>query len=221
MNVLIANPKLPKRAGKANIFFDENQDSPTRKGADIVLPLTKDTQLVPLQRGRMFLLTGTAATRNGYYKENCLHFGGTDEEPFLVRLNPEALVHYRSGGEPGFFEALKPPLVRQAERLFMKTTRRQGDIFVMPTLFCWKSIQLFMGLGMTGEATPEAKGYERLPLFGTRHLFTGSTMTMRANGAEFPVAEGVIEAPDHEEISFDFPHVLSQTAFLWNPKEAD
>jgi hypothetical protein len=217
MELIIRNPELPSEVGKAKIFFDEKCKVPERQKENLILPLRQGNRLIPFEGREVFLFCGTDTRTNA----QTLYFGGTDEEPFLVRLNPEAGKFFNEGGEDGFIEALKPPIVKQAESLFMKTARRQGDIFAVPTLFCWKTVQLMAALGLGDSVPIHATVEDQSSVFGTRHLFTGERMDLKVHGKTFEVAEGIVEAPDHASMELTFPHILAQTAYLWDPPDAD
>jgi hypothetical protein len=46
-------------------------------------------------------------------------------------------------------------------------------------------------------------------------------MDLKVHGKTFEVAEGIVEAPDHASMELTFPHILAQTAYLWDPPDAD
>ena len=220
MEVIIRNPQLPAAAGKAKIFFDEKLNEPQRKEGDIVLPLRQQSKYIPLQKGETFLFMVPPRQYSGGQWWQA-YFGGTDEEPFLVQLQPQIYDHFTKNGEEGFLDALKPPLIKLAERLFWKGCRRQGDIFAAPTVFCHKTIQLFDALGRKDGKLGESRATGEWNVFKTRHILNGTLFDLEISGQSFSVGEGVIEAPDHEELKLDFPHILAQTAYLFDPSKAD
>jgi hypothetical protein len=58
-------------------------------------------------------------------------------------------------------------------------------------------------------------------VFGTRHILQGCWGRIMVAGKMAVVAEGTITAPDHSPMELKGPHVLDQTAHLFNPKQAD
>ncbi|MBI2590265.1 MAG: hypothetical protein HYW33_00070 [Candidatus Blackburnbacteria bacterium] len=104
--------KLPKNAGEAVLEWDHRVSEPRREGRTIFLPAHGPVEFYPLQDGRQFLVVVWDKTRNSYNSEpqwtHTLHFGGTDEQPFLVQMEP-AVLDELTGGEEAFYQTLKPP----------------------------------------------------------------------------------------------------------------
>ncbi len=234
---------LPSRAGLAEIRFTEATPeatrAPQRNGAEIVLPNDPRSEFFPLKNGEQFLFQFTAGRQ--------IWFGGTDEQPFLTQLDNDILRAFKKEGELGLYEALKPQLVRDLERLLGVVTKRQGDIFAVPLPFSWEDIKRFASLALIvapfihlggtfmhclsmwrGRFAPW-KGN----VFGTRHVINASCATAEVDMEMFlekthyiihkahMLAEGVLVAPDHVPLKLCGVHVLVQADGLFDPERAD
>lgn len=221
MNVMVSNPKLPTRAGKARIEWVpyEKRLAPARQKDIITLPLYPEARIVQLARGTQFLFA--ARTRNSY-DDDLTFFGGTDEEPFLVRLNGSVRDAFNKGGEKGFFEALRPPHIRRLENLLGKKAKRQGDIFAFPVSSSWKEVAR---MSVILSNLPEFKDPDEVKdqsVFGTRHQLNGHGTRIRiSEGQTHMFAEGILRAPDHADLELKGVHLLEQTAYLHDPTLAD
>jgi hypothetical protein len=225
VKVLTVNPEIPKNAGKAKLEFFKPTSAdaePHRAGSVIWLPLCEGAEFHPLVWQTQFLFRVPNQYRPKETAE--LYFGGTDEEPFLVRLRPVAFSTFSAKGEREFFEELKPPYIRKLEAVFQSETKRQGDIFAVPIGFPWETISAFRLL-----QTEDASSEQREPLiteeesmFGTRHLFTGLVLDVQLpTFGTVQCVEGTLQAPDHKQLTLHGVHVLGQTTHLWNPEKAD
>lgn len=229
---------------KTGIFARVRQEKeeirmPVRNGPDIYLPNMSELEFYPLQnegRKDQFL----AKFIDESYRPDRVFFAGTDERPFMVEIETYLFGVYRDDGEEAFYRALKPGSVRKLEREFNVVAKRQGDIFCVPYPgdFSWKNINnalSFISLGGWKDRLEiEVNG---INVFGTRHQLSGyyaenpSIRIIDAflpNGQEtrrprwrWSIAEGVLTAPDHEDLTLDQPHVLFQAEGLANPKLAD
>lgn len=204
--------RLPRSAGLAVLEYEEceGRANPFRSGRHLHLPGCPDAEFFPLRGGEQFLLRHW----RGGESEPQIWFGGTDEQPFLVRLGSAAFSPFMRGGEDGFFAGLRPAVVNEFEVQLRLPTRRQGDIFALPLPYKWREIVRGMGRGVATE--PET--YTG-PVFGTRHMIT-SPRALQLNPTQM-IAEGLLEAPDHGPLRLDVPHLLSQTAHLHDPQRAD
>lgn len=220
MIILTASHATPKSAGKAKIeFFEPKQNYyngpnwiPTREKEEIRLPVRTDAEFYSLRKGQQFIFRLAQA--------NEVYFGGTDEEPFLVRLDPTVFGYFRQGGEGAFFGALVPELVSDTCDKFGQKYRRQGDIFAVPVPMTWKSLRQATTL-ISDEAPVEVQDANRRSIFKTRHLFTGHAMEGKLVKSLGLFVEGLIEAPDHEPLELKRIFLLSQTRYLFDPKNAD
>ncbi|MBI2054982.1 MAG: hypothetical protein HYT39_02695 [Candidatus Sungbacteria bacterium] len=200
MNVMVSNPKLPTRAGKARIEWVpyEKRLAPARQKDIITLPLYPEARI------------------------DLTFFGGTDEEPFLVRLNGSVRDAFNKGGEKGFFEALRPPHIRRLENLLGKKAKRQGDIFAFPVSSSWKEVAR---MSVILSNLPEFKDPDEVKdqsVFGTRHQLNGHGTRIRiSEGQTHMFAEGILRAPDHADLELKGVHLLEQTAYLHDPTLAD
>jgi len=226
--------QLPEEAGLAELEFTNEAESPGRKKELISLPADPQSEFFSLQDGAQFLFRCTVLDNSDRYspkKESALYFGGTDEQPFLVRAEPEAFPYFVLGGEVGFYEALKPPLIKWLEGLYgRERTNRQGDIFAysLPSqghLFSRTPGGWWIYMLERWEANGANINLSRCEeqLFGTRHVFRGRKAVLEVDdiSAEFTLGEGVVEAPDHKPLVLRGPHLFQQAAFLFRPQEAD
>lgn len=211
--------RLPKKAGRATlVFIDVNQ--PNRIQDRILLPKNPEAEFFLLQRRRQFLYREYSQSSLGIW------FGGTDENPFLVQVGKEAFNAFKIRGEKGFYEALKPEVIKAIEKRFNLTSNRQGDIWAAPLpSYSWHKVN-FIALLCSGEPT-EPQSIKSESIFGTRHRLTGlyvDPVDKLLRLEEFPIpvfAEGIIEAPDHTPMKLEGVHVLAQTEYLVNPASAD
>ncbi len=175
------------------------------------VPLGK---LIPLKDDfEQFLCIGPPDRENSI--ANTVWFGGTDERPFLVRMDSWTQDALRHGD---FYGYIIPSTMLTMARKWGNTWKRQGDIFAYPLPFSWDDLKEI------GNFT-KAKGIQIqtgvFSPFGTRHEFTGLWTTMMVSGLVRPIVEGEITAPDHSPLALDGPHVLTQTAHLYSPVTAD
>lgn len=204
---------LPTKAGKATLDW-KNIGSPARDGQIIHLPSGKDNEMFPLKQGEQFLFAYNAPGEG-----HRLYFGGTDEEPFLVRLG-FSVLETLEGGERGFYDALKPDPVKRLENKFGAQTKRQGDWFCveLPGLD-WRAVEMFLALDQRGRPAPKESGKRGLPIGRTRHQIIGLLLDLGSGGPLF--AEGTLVAPDHADLKLTGPHALFQAQKLDDPQNAD
>lgn len=208
---------LPKKAGIAVLDWRRSYE-PTRNGRTIQLPASEEVQFFPLLDGVQFLLQIPGRDARAF-------FGGTDEQPFLVELEPSVIVSLR-GGEEGFFNAIKPNGAKVLEEAFDTKAVRQGDWFAVPLPLSWRAA---CGMAALVEHDPRViePGNEKerkVQLRWTRHnLIAEHYINMRGDnrlGCTL-VGEGLLKAPDHEDRILKGPHAFFQTAHLVDPKQAD
>ena len=233
MHIVVRNPALPERAGKARIEYrdphrmspwrnnyatevDPSALLPTRQGDLISLPSYPTAQVVTLARGQQFIYS---------IEDRLVYFGGTDEEPFLVRLDPRAIQRGNNGvTEDDFYGRLVPGRVRFIEKALGVRHKRQGDIFAVPVRINRKTMNV-LGVLEASSSQPGVgtKELAKVPVFETRHQITGVGVTMQNfHGlGQTILVEGTIEAPDHAPLELKQPHILDQTLFLFDPRIAD
>ncbi|MDP3795139.1 MAG: hypothetical protein Q8R13_04415 [bacterium] len=209
---------LPKKAGVAVLEWKKGGE-PARDGKTIYLPTYEEVQFFPLLDGVQFLLQIPRGEHARAF------FGGTDEQPFLVELEPSVIASLR-GGEEEFFNSIKPNGAKVLEEAFDTKAVRQGDWFAVPLPLSWKAT-----CGMTALVEHDPKVIEpsnekkhKIQLRGTRHdLFVDRYISMKgANRLECTlIGEGLLRAPDHKDRVLKGPHAFFQTAHLVNPREAD
>lgn len=209
---------LPKKAGAATLVWNERAQIASREEEAITLPHDDSVQFFPLQRGEQFLV---AVPDNNRRSEIRLFFGGTDERPFLVEMNPDALLGLKNG-EAGFYNAIKPDGAKFCEEKFGTKTIRQGDWFAVPIPLNWYAVHGLLGLFCRDHKTVTKKE-KGIHIGGTRHLLIeGKLVTMDYNHLGCAgIAEGLLRAPDHEDKTLKGPHALFQTMYLQEPTKAD
>jgi hypothetical protein len=223
MELIIRNPALPSKAGKTHINFvpEGSIAGPTRVKEDIALPLTKNTEFHPLAHGAQFLFVQNS--RDNYNRiERTVFFGGTDEEPFLVQLDLSILGvleknEFFKGNERALYNALKPKAIADREELLGTEAERQGDIFFVPTDISWETAERMLFAMFPDDKRYDSITSDRVSVFGTRHELHGTYVDSPAG----LFAEGFLKAPDHADRTLRKVHFLSQTAYLFNPKQAD
>ena len=212
--------RRPKKARKATLEYDPKASQPFRKEDVIVLPDRGDLQLYRLQTGwNQFIARFDFST---------VWFGGTDENPFLVRIDDGPFDGFCRRGPEGFYSSLLP-------RLPSKTYRRQGDIFASPIPFTWEEIRKMYHYihGWDVEILESDSKGDNSRLFGTRHRLNGTQMgttvmlpeeysgSFGPRQAYFVLAEGTVVAPDHTDMKLEGIHALTQTLHLHDPRTAD
>lgn len=208
---------LPKKAGVA--VLDWNDEGPTRDGEIIKLPTNAEAQFFPLLDGAQFLfqIPGRESVR--------AFFGGTDEQPFLVEMEPSVIFSLR-GGDEEFFNSIKPNGAKVLEEAFDTKAVRQGDWFAVPLPLSWK---VTCGMAALVEHNPKViepsnEKEREVQLRGTRHtLIVERFIRMRERNYLdcILVGEGLLKAPDHKDRVLKGPHAFFQTAHLVDPKAAD
>ncbi len=209
--------RRPKKAGKAFLEYEDRYERPYRKDDIIVLPNRGDLQLYRLQpRWNQFIAR---------FDRSTVWFGGTDENPFLVRIDDHPFSEYCSYGPTGFYESLIPALPST-------TYKRQGDVFASPIPFTWEEIvkALKYILGRSADVVTSGPDERNGGLFGTRHHLNGLELkgticlpVEESVGRDswFVLAEGTIVAPDHTDMELKGVHALVQTRHLHDPRIAD
>lgn len=229
MNILVKNPALPQKAWKTNLHFLEKKEFewkggkelPFREREDIYLPINKSAEFHSLKLGTQFLFA-VHEQENSWRK--AVYFGGTDEEPFLVRLNDSVLKEYEDGGEDEFFQALKPPQIKILEKIAHKEAKRQGDFFFISIPnFSWKILMISETIHNGKDGSVKMQECNKAVVFNTRHTLTGlgfRTKSFSSMG-EIVFIEGTLQAPDHEDQILKGPHAIIQAVNLFDPKNAD
>lgn len=220
---------LPSQAGSAELNWNKDAVEPYRNGKRIDLPFKpKIVEFFPLKQGEQFLFAyDSPVGLNRGQRNSQVFFGGTDEQPFFVRLQPKALENYLEGGEEAFFKSLKPDPITKLEEITGVSTRRQGDIFALPLNVDWSDFGLFHFM-LRGEVA-EPRHRDGFSVFGTRHVLNGLiaengfsiTHGLGTPGRNSLLAEGTIQAPDHESQKLHGVHLLLQAELLFAPLQAD
>ena len=198
---------LPKKAGKAKIEWDWSISTPKRDRKEIYLPENPTATFFHLKDETQFLFDSNGKT----------WFGGTDEEPFLVELDREALNKFiiGKGNEEIFYQSLVPQKIKDISVELNSPYKRQGDVFaarLCEEKYLEKTLSRLL-------SEPEFKVEHGMSnVLRTRHIGKGTFV--RINRRE--LFRGIIEAPDHKTLNLeDALYVLDQTRYLVNPSNAD
>ena len=213
---------LPKKAGKAILdFYPPSKDGSnpiTREKKVISMPAFTDLELFPLEpdwNTFLVVLGGWNAERTN----RSLYFGGTDENPFLVRMNPMAIGHYYSGGAESFLDAIRPAGIKRLEESFQREARRQGDIFAIESGYSWDELahaaDILASVGLDIKQSPA------IELFQTRHVLHGQHAELNTRNHTMLFISGKVVAPDHADLELTVPYIVEQTALLYDPPRAD
>lgn len=207
--------KRPETAGLAKLAFGKDA-MPRRDEKEILLPDSPDVDFFSLLGGKQFLVR----LGRDVVSEPQLWFGGTDEQPFLVRLMYETFKAFQEGGQRAFYDRLKPAIATKLEKTFDTTAQRQGDIFAVRVPYSWKQMGAGRLMFLGWETVP--KSVKHFTLFNTRHSLNGTHLKgAELFGDRYEIGEGVIEAPDHTRLELKGVHILVQARNLWEPEKAD
>lgn len=220
----------PKKAGVAILEWSQSVSTPSRDKKVIQLPSAGPVDFYPLLGGSQFLVSVWDKQHEGSVYHNnfrwtqSLYFGGTDEQPFLVQLDPKALDSLMNG-EEAFFRALKPQSAATIEQKLGYVAKRQGDWFAVPfppTTGIKSLLDVLDNFELIDKSYPDF----HLRPTNAKGEAIGRTRHMIKNGwvgsiSSIVLAEGILTAPDHEDLELSGPHALFQTAHLVNPQKAD
>lgn len=221
MRLFEMNP-APTKAGMARLQFSSrngkaNTPPPFREGEHVVLPEDREAEFFPLMNGEQFLFRNASDSRS---RDTQYWFGGTDEQPFLVRLGDRPFPAFQQGGEVAFYASLKPDVVTKFEQAFGVVSRRQGDIFAVPVPHTWDEFRKASLLCCDSRREPQSVTYQSV--FETRHKLKGLyAPSMPVLGQWHTLVEGVLKAPDHSPLTLKGPHLLVQAQNLFDPRLAD
>lgn len=214
-------PRL--KAGLAEIQFVTPSElkEPVRDGAEIRIPAFSDAELFWIHQNEQFLLRQQIG-KDYNRPESGWWFGGTDEQPFLVRINQAPFEVFQKNGETAFYQALKPDVVHFCERAFKVEAKRQGDIFAAALPWSWDELGniAYVLVWTNLEITPTERKQERRQVFGTRHTLQGIYRS-GSNHVVHSFGEGVLTAPDHSPLTLEGVHLIAQTKNLFAPQSAD
>lgn len=215
--------EVPRKIGEANIVFqgrqggrwDPNPPPASRSGKTIILDQDAKGKFYSISGGQKFLFTANTTNRENDDRRS-LFFGGMDESPFLVELEYR-LVEDLVSGEESFLSALKPSAVKKWETLLESEAKRQGDFFAVASRNKVNWDSFFMSYLNVNGSEITMTIVKDFSLKGTRHGFTG--ILGKFNG--LIVCQGRIEAPDHEPLLLEQPHLIEQSEGFVKPQEAD
>ena len=207
--------KLPTKADKALLEWDSGMNAPERNRANIGLPRNPSAEFYSLRNGNQFL----------YRTGNRMWFGGTDEEPFLVEMDPKLIGTYvqSQGSDDALYRELVPESILKitSEVSPTRSYRRQGDIFA--ARFCGE--QYFEKNLSFMVRTSVRRG--EFNVLGTRHVGLGTGLWINEESRQGDLRgnvlfRGVIQAPDHHPLELnDAFYMLGQTRHIINPTNAD
>jgi hypothetical protein len=199
--------------GKARVEFGvRGLVAPERTGDVLAFPFEferRGIEMHSLHGGEQFLVIDGERT----------YFGGTDEQPFLVRLDRDHLIRFRHGGEKAFYKGLKPSRLSYYEAITKTTALRQGDIWALPLGdISWDQLQADFRVAKR-RRLKMSRYWGEMRVFQTRHDLVGtwtiSRPYLRYNGKLVELrgraVEGILKAPDHEDLVLNGPHLLVAT----------
>ncbi len=208
--------------GDARVECHDEVTRPFRTGQLIMLPISDndgdDHIIISLARGTQFY---TYNNYDSYARDEGGFFGGTDESPFLSRLNwgktkPECWGHK----EERFFEILKPGATTRLEQALNCRSFRQGDWFATPLPVSKMEEAV---LAVTISSAISGRGTQTRVLDGknntlgkTRHTLEGEVVEV----GEGYIGRGILRAPDHKDQTFDRLHFFAQCDVFYNEEVA-
>ena len=237
--------RLPERVGDVLLSFSEEVGGPYLDEVQGIIHLSspdEGTEFFFLDRKTKFLYSLSeikgkdVGWSDGQFTPNYgarraqLWFGGMDEAPFLVELDPRLLGVYKSRGAQTFFERLLPQVARFCEKAFKTRSRRQGDIYATPIRLSLSDLMKIWPLLDDNVTKPESHRM-RIEVLDTRHMFQGFVLgevyknwddrrlfdpdlSFGDDENFIIVADGVLEAPNHKPLKLKGAHVLSQACHL-------
>ncbi len=188
-----------------------------RYGRELCLPIHKEAIFIPVGCAKGVFVDGNTDDELRKYS-----FCGKDGGPFHANITRTAYDALTGGGLSAFLECLVPKIIRQMSKhgKIQGPFFRQGDWFALPLPFTWEEVKqatvLVTGHGLWHQAVHEYR------LGGTRHRLSGNVAEgVALLGKICTIAEGVIRAPDHEDLVLQGPHAIAQAANLTCPEEVD
>ncbi len=222
MRLMEMKGNYPKKAGKATLDFVGIDDSSSRllhREKDIIyIPAFSDLEMFPLApdwNTFLAVLGGWNAERG----KQSLYFGGTDENPFLVQMNTQALHSFYTGGTEGFLNAIRPEGIKRLENSLQREARRQGDIFAIDSGYSWDELK--HAADVLGNMQLKIEDSPAMELFRTRHVLRGQHAQLHTRNYDMQFVSGTVVAPDHADLELTVPYIIEQTALLYDPPKAD
>lgn len=204
-----------RRFGVAEVEFETSAE-PVRRDNVLALPFAfSDVQMHTLLGGEQFLLTTAGRT----------FFGGTDEQPFLVELRPFHRERFERDGEEAFYQGLMPARMRRYEASIGTQAVRQGDIYALPLGTSWEALEHYFIRSTSYRMSLDVREGTHV-VDRTRHTLEGRWTTRRVRlprdrgytSLQGFTAEGVLHAPDHDDVALDGPHLLMRTQGIIEPR---
>jgi hypothetical protein len=201
--------RKPTKAGVAALSFDKDISLPSLADNVIHLPSGEENDFFCLKKGKQFLFVQEGMLDNSYW------FGGTDESPFVVEITGYAFHAFETGGEKGFYDFLKPEIIKKLEKKFKVKAKRQGDIWAFPLPFItWECLELLRMLDLECYTFENEKS---VGVLETRHTIEGNYMDLEVSenevsGGNYRVfAQGTLKSPNHAPLELETLHLLAQT----------
>lgn len=216
-----ANPEAPIRLGEGVVIrFGQISlsEPPKRTGKEITVPFARGIEHYTLADGKSCIFITPPSGNGSIFR---VWFCGMDESPFLTQLKMDCFSAFVKDGEPGFYDSLKPPVIKRCEEHFNIKTKRQGDIYAceLPGM-TWDDVRNF-GRMSSGQ---EPVMHEDPPdgsarVFRTNHAFIGPWTCINMFGwREVHIVSGKMSAPDHKELVLETPHILAQSVGVIEPQ---
>ena len=211
--------RLPQKAGIATIRVEEARGKETphirREESTIIFHNDPHSEFIVLRNGEQFLFKESRGDELHWY------FGGTDGTRciFLVKIdcqesNPNPINAYHNEGEQGFFNSLKPEIIRKLEKNIGHLTKRQGDQFAFPLPYPLESIRntkfLWTGIPHDEKSWWVATKYDLL--YKTRRKLEGNVHVVKTTllGESVTIAEGTFTSPNHDPMILERPHIIAR-----------
>ena len=151
-------------------------------------------------------------------KKDSYYFFGIDDRPFVSILSPNAINAFNMFGIEGFYDSLKPWVIKECASDSNKPVR-QGDIWAIRIAESWGAISKGIFQGKMISYNYKVKTVKSAELYYTRHRLTGelgqaviitskkhlarikSGLKVKNLKTEFTILGcGELTAPDHEPL---------------------
>jgi hypothetical protein len=198
--------RKPKKAGVAEIQFEEYRIHVELIGNVIHLPSWEENDFFRLKKGKQFLFV-QKGTLDSYW------FGGTDENPFVVEITKEAFQAFEKGGEKAFYDFLKPEVIKKLEKKNKRVeAKRQGDIWAFPVPFVTLEGLEFLDDMLDLDYYTFETDEKSVSVLGTRHTIDGNYMDFEGSYRNYrALAQGTLKSPNHKPLELETLHLLVQT----------
>lgn len=238
---------LPKViGGDIPVVIAEQRNGPwlprlnSREGLSILQSSFRE--LVLLNGGHQCLIRVAQGKESQHF-----YFAGRDSDPesvpFITRVAQPAYTALQHGGESAFFDALTPDIIKECQRFFPDSVRRQGDMWVAKIATSWEGIEPFIRV-VFAPTTEKPVDVVAKSILSTRHTCTGKSWIFRVHrttertvifkrktkkaplkriamrsrevgSTELVLMQGILKAPDHTAVdASDGVYVVARTPHL-------